>query len=107
MKIFDRLFFTSVIVYSSHNIGRTAYITSHTIKGMTTRIKRLRKKVLVSVFKGTNKYAEAIRNSGTAGRTNPLIKHTLQRPASEGNEKNNHSNRYTLMHVLSIPLSKQ
>ena len=35
---------------------------------MTTRIKRLRKKVLVSVFKGTNKYAEAIRNSGTAGR---------------------------------------
>ena len=36
---------------------------------------------------GTNKYAEAIRNSGTAGRTNPLIKHTLQRPASEGNEK--------------------
>jgi len=54
---------------------------------MTTRIKRLRKKVLVSVFKGTNKYAEAIRNSGTAGRTNPLIKHTLQRPASEGNEK--------------------
>ena len=53
MKIFDRLFFTSVIVYSSHNIGRTAYITSHTIKGMTTRIKRLRKKVLVSVLKLT------------------------------------------------------
>ena len=50
-------------------------------------MKRLRKKVLVSVFKGTNKYAEAIRNKGTAGRINPLIKQTLQRPTSDGKEK--------------------
>ena len=50
--MWDKLFFTSSLLNSPHSPGNTAYIKSHITKGITTRMKRLRKNVFVSVRKG-------------------------------------------------------
>ena len=73
---------------SPHTAGRNAYRNRNTTNGMPTREKRFFRNARVPVFTGTSRYADAIRNSGTAtGRTKPWMNMMVQRASSEGKEK--------------------